>query len=209
MISRGNANQNLFRDDDDYRQYLSFLRQAVDLYPMHVYNYVLLPNFLHLLVETKKEGALSKAMEMVTREYAKYFNAKYNSTGHVFQGRFKSFTVQDDLYFLSCSKYIDLLPVREGVVSSARDYRWSGHSILAYGEKKEFDLDKHELYRSLGGVDIERQLVYKNLIVQQQLGPDIDFEGRKAGILGTREFKNLIKDGKTNPKEVMAIKHGL
>lgn len=194
VISRGNANQDIFRDLDDYRKYLSLLKEAISQFPLYVYNYALLKNTVHLLVEPKQENALSKAMERVTREYAKYFNQKYNSIGHVFAGRFKSFAVQPDQYFLACSRYIDLNPVKLGLVKEAKDYSFSGYEVLAFGHKGEFDVDQHELYKALGGTDNERQLVYRSL-VHQYLGAELDLENRKSGVLGSKEFKTLVKSG--------------
>ena len=194
VISRGNANQVLFRDEDDYFKYLSLLGEGIRQHPLFLYNYVLLPSYLHLLVETKQDGALSKTMEMVTREYAKYFNIKYNSMGHVFLGRFKSFVVQAGEYYFGCSKYIDLNPVREGLVKEPKDYRWSGYRQLALGERGEIILDEHELYRALGAGLKERQLVYRTL-VQQNFGAKLHLDDRKSGILGSREFKRMVKVG--------------
>lgn len=200
VISRGNANQDIFRDLDDFRKYLSLLKEAVALHPLYVYNYVLLKNTIHLLVEPRQDNALSKAMESVTREYAKYFNQKYNSTGHVFAGRFKSFAVQPDQYFLACSRYIDLCPVKNDLVKEAKDYTFSGYAELAFGQTGDFDVDQHEIYKALGSSDNERQLVYRSLI-HQYLGAELDLDNRKSGVLGSKEFKLLVKSG-VNVKDV-------
>lgn len=194
VISKGNANQDIFRDLDDYRKYLSLLKEAVTLHPLYVYNYVLLKNTIHLIVEPKQDNALSKAMESVTREYAKYFNQKYNSTGHVFAGRFKSFAVQPDQYFLACSRYIDLCPVNCDLVKEARDYTFSGYGELAFGQTGDYEVDQHEIYKGLGSSDNERQLVYRSLI-HQYFGTELDLENRKSGVLGSKEFKSLVKSG--------------
>lgn len=205
VISRGNANQDLFRDQDDSKKYLALLKDAIALFPLHVYNYALVKNTVHLLVEPKQEGALSKAMESVTREYAKYFNQKYNSIGHVFAGRFKSFAVQPDQFFLACSRYIDLNPVKHELVKEAKDYNFSGYGVLAFGHDGEFAVDQHELYKALGGTDNERQLVYRSL-VHQYLGAELDLENRKSGVLGSKEFKVAVKSG-VNVKD-MKFKNG-
>ena len=192
VISRGNANQDIFRDDEDYKQYLILLKEALKEDPLSIFNYVLLSDQLHLLVQTKKEGSLSRAMKNVTREYAKYFNKKYNSRGHVFEGRFKSFAIQDDKYFFACSRYIDLLAVRRNIAKDPKEYYWSGHHSLGYGQPGEYQIDFHPLYQSLGNSPQERQLVYRGLI-QQYLGEELDLANRKSGILGSREFKKALK----------------
>ncbi|MBP9855458.1 MAG: transposase [Candidatus Omnitrophica bacterium] len=197
VISKGNGNQDIFRDIDDHEKYLTLLKGAISSYPMYVYNYVLLKSAIHLLVEPKQDNTLSKVMESVTREYAKYFNQKYNSMGHVFAGRFKSFAVQPDQYFLVCSKHIDLSPVSNDLVSEAKDYTFSGYGELAYGQVSNFDVDLHEIYKKLGASDQERQLVYRSLI-NQYFGAELDLNNRKGGILGSKEFKNSVKSGVNN-----------
>ncbi len=192
VISRGNANQDIFRDDQDYRKYLSLLKEAVSSNPLAIYNYVLLSDQVHLLVKTKEEGSLSGAMKHVTREYAKYFNQKYNSRGHVFEGRFKSFAIQEDKYFFACCRYVDLLPAKRNLVKDAKEYHWGGNGALAYGHSGEYQLDFHPLYQALGNSPQERQLVYRGLI-HQYLGEELDLAERKSGILGSREFKKELK----------------
>lgn len=194
VLSRGNANQAIFRDTDDYRKYLSLLKEATAAHPLHIYNYALLKSTIHLLVEPQKDNALSKAMESVTREYAKYFNQKYDSIGHVFAGRFKSFAVQPDQFFMACSRYIDLTPIKHELVKEAKDYEFSGYGELALGKAGDYGIDQHALYKALGSTDGERQLVYRTL-VNQYLGVELDLENRKSGILGSKEFKQLVKTG--------------
>jgi len=196
VISKGNAGLELFKDREDHLKYLSLLQEAIAQFPLYLYNYLLLGSTVHLLVETRQDGSLSKAMEFVTREYAKYFNMKYNSAGHVFQGRFKSFTVQDEEFYFACSRYIDNNPVKNNVVSNATAYEWSGYNALAQGKKGPIELDIHDLYKKLGGTDQERQLVYRTLVLQK-FGPELDLDNRKAGILGTKEFKKKVKAGGT------------
>ena len=194
VISRGNANMDIFRDTEDYQKYISLLKEAVSQFPCFIYNYALLKNMVQMLIEPKEEGALSKAMERVTREYAKYFNQKYDSIGHVFAGRFKSFAIQPDQFFLAASRYIDLSPSRHQLVKEIKDYNWFGYAQLAYGQKVDLACDQHDLYKSLGNTDQERQLVYRSL-VHQYLGQELDLENRKSGILGTKEFKKALKNG--------------
>jgi len=97
---------------DELKKYMdSLLEEARGLFPLKVYNYCLIDNQVHLLVEPTTEGSLSKAMEYITREYAKYFNKTHDHFGHLFHGRFKSFLVQPERFFFACSRYIDLYPV--------------------------------------------------------------------------------------------------
>ncbi len=193
VVCRGNDRQPIFSTPQDYLQYLDFLNEARTLYPCKIYNYVLMTNHIHLLIEPKAGGALSKFMEHVSKGYAKYFNKKYGREGHVFQGRFKSFIVQEERYFFTCSRYIDLNPANAHMVASAQDYAWSGYGMLAHGQKGPLVLDFHLLYLQLGRSDSERQIAYRALVHNLQSDP-LDLLNRRVCILGDRAFKKEIKN---------------
>lgn len=192
VISRGNDRQPLFKSSKDYQRYLFHLDESRKKYPIKIYNYVLMENHIHLLVEPKADGSLSKVMEDTSKAYAKYFNKKYGRVGHVFQGRFKSFLVQQERYFFACSRYIDLNPVKAGVVSEPKDYIWSGYSDLATGKRGHIDLDQSEVFLSLGKSDFEREIAYRTLVMSYQ-GQELDLLNKRAGVLGDKEFKKRFK----------------
>lgn len=192
VITRGNDRQPLFIDPEDFRTYLTLMDSARRDFPLQVYNYVLMSNHVHLLVEPLEDGSLSKVMHYVTKEYAKYFNKKYNRTGHVFEGRFKSFVVQTERYFFACSRYIDLNPVRAKLVDIPQNYLWSGFQTLGAGESGSFRLDVHGLYTQLGPTPFERQIAYRALVLNSQ-SDDLDLLHMRASVLGDREFKKSLK----------------
>lgn len=192
IISIGNDRQVLFSSPQDFSKYIDLLQQARLLHPTKIYNFVLMDNHIHLLLEPIQEGSLSKFMEFVSKGYAKYFNKTYGREGHVFQGRFKSFLIQQEKYFIACSRYIDLQALRAGKVVDPRLYLWSGYKELAFGENGVLILDRHDLYNNLGVSDGERQIVYRALI-NNAPGEEMDLMERRAGVLGDREFKNKVK----------------
>jgi putative transposase len=192
VICRGNDRQILFKSPKDFRVYLDLLKEARRLYPLHVYNYVLMDNHIHLLVEPLQEGSLSKVMEHVSKHYAKYFNATYGHVGHVFQGRFKSFLIEETRYYFACSRYIDINPLKAGMVRMPQDYRWSGFAKLAHGKEGEFKLDLHELYQELGRTEQERQIGYRAIVLNYQ-GEELDLLNQRQGILGESDFKSKIQ----------------
>ncbi len=194
ITCKGNDGQVLFKDKTDRQEYLRFLDYARNFYPLKVYNFCLMDNHIHLLVEPKEDGSLSRVMESVTKEYAKYFNKKYGRSGHVFQGRYKNFLVQTERYFFACSRYIDLNPVKANLVTNPKEYMWSGHSELISGAKGVFKVDQHVLYESLGSNDFERQIAYRTLVLSYQ-GEDLDLLNKRAGILGDSSFKKKVKEG--------------
>lgn len=199
VIARGNNKQNLFKDPSDFLKFSHFLSEAITRYPLAIYNYALMTNHFHLLVETKQEGSLSKVLEETTREYAKYFNKKYDHIGHVFQGRFKSIVIEEEKYFFLCSRYIDLNPIKACIVNQPEEYAWSGYKTLAFGRSSVIPLEYHALYQGLGDTSEERQISYRS-IVSQPFVPNLDLENKKAGVLGDRQFKEFIKS-KLNMKQ--------
>ena len=192
VICLGNDRQTIFKSHKDFSEYLSLLDQSRKDYPVKIYNLVLLNNQIHLLIEPAEEGSMSRFMEHLSKGYAKYFNKTHSHFGHVFQGRFKSFLVQDNKYFFLCSRYIDLNPVKTQIVTDARLYEWSGHNVLAYGKKGPISLDQHILYQNLGKVPEERHIAYRAL-VQNYQGEDLDLANRRVCILGDKEFKMRFK----------------
>jgi len=192
VICRGNDRQILFKSSKDYNTYIALLESSRKLFPVKIYNYILMENHIHLLLEPKEDGSLSKFMEFVSKGYAKYFNKEYDRVGHVFQGRFKSFIVQEDRYFFACMRYIDLNPVKANIVTDPEKCEWSGYSMLALGKVSKLKLDFHGLYDDLGSSAIERQISYKALVLNSQ-EDELNLFDRRAGILGDTEFKNVVK----------------
>lgn len=192
VISRGNDRQVLFKSRIDCLKYLDYIEEARQLYPVKIYNFVLMDNHVHLLIEPTEDGSLSKFMERVSKSYAKYFNRKYDHVGHVFQGRFKSFLVQSERYFFACSRYIDLNPVKAKMCKDPKTYVWCGHNFLGYGGKVPIKLDLHELYKDLGLSPSERRIAYRALVFSM-VEDNLNLLDRRAGVLGDREFKGKLK----------------
>jgi putative transposase len=188
VVCRGNDRQLLFNSSSDFEQYIKLLNEARGLFPVYIYNFVLMDNHIHLLVEPKSDGNLAKMMEMVSKAYAKYFNKTYNREGNVFQGRYKSFLIQEERYFFACSHYIDFNPVQATLVADPKDYHWSGYNALATGKEGELYLDEHHIYHDLGTTDQERKISYRALVHNYQ-GEELNLLERRAGILGDRDFK--------------------
>ncbi len=130
IMSRGNHQQDIFKDDIDRRVYLSFLKECKVKYPFHLYAYCLMTNHLHLQLETI-DIEISKIMQLINMQYTMYFNKKYNIVGHLFQGRYHSELIDTDGHNLVTNKYIHLNPVRANIVNHPIDYRWSSYPIFA------------------------------------------------------------------------------
>ena len=126
VITRGNQRQKIFKDRTDYQKYLQVLESYKDRYPYFLYAYVLMTNHVHLLIETR-ETPLSKIVQGINQSYTMYFNRRYMTVGHLFQGRYKAIVCDQDTYLLSLVKYIHTNPLRTKMAKSLGMYPWSSH----------------------------------------------------------------------------------
>jgi putative transposase len=126
VITRGNQRQQIFKATEDYERYLKILGHYKARYDFVLYAYVLMENHVHLLIETK-EVPLSKILQGVNQSYTMYFNRRYATVGHLFQGRYKAMLCDKDSYLLSLLKYIHMNPVRAGRAKSPEAYPWGSH----------------------------------------------------------------------------------
>lgn len=146
VITRGNQRQKIFKDKQDYTKYLKVLSDYKDRYKYLLYAYALMNNHVHLLIQTQ-ETPLSKILQGINQRYTIYFNKKYKTIGHLFQGRYKAILCNKDEYLLILLKYIHLNPVRAGIVKNTDKYQWSSH---------HFYIEKHSSGDII--IDIEQVL---------------------------------------------------
>jgi REP element-mobilizing transposase RayT len=126
VIARGNQRQTIFKSAADYQKYLQLLTVYKNRYHCSIYAYVLMSNHVHILIETK-DVPLSKVFQGINQTYTMYFNKKYDTVGHLFQGRYKAVLCDRENYLLALLKYIHYNPVRARIVETIADYLWSSH----------------------------------------------------------------------------------
>ena len=131
VINRGNARAKVFHDSEDYRGFLELLEESVERDRMRVLAYCLMPNHFHLAVWPREDGDLSRWMQWVMTSHVRRYHRAYQSSGHVWQGRFKAFPIQQDAHLLMVLRYIEGNPVRARLVKRAEDWRWSSLGRLA------------------------------------------------------------------------------
>ncbi|MFZ2490164.1 MAG: transposase, partial [Thermoanaerobaculia bacterium] len=130
VTSRGNERRPIFRSDADRRTFLDFLGIAVRRFGWSVTAYVLMTNHFHLVIQTP-EPNLSRGMHWLNGTYASWYNHKRKRSGHLFQGRFKSFLIDKETYFTEVLRYVVLNPVRAKMFERPDDYRWSSYRATA------------------------------------------------------------------------------
>jgi len=131
-FARGNRRQELFRDDRDRRIYLETLGCVVRRCSWRCLAYCLMDNHVHLLVETPHPN-LGEGMQRLHAPYAKKFNARHGTVGHVFQGRYGTKRIKDDVHLITALRYIARNPVEAGLCGAEGDWPWSSHTMLLAG----------------------------------------------------------------------------
>jgi putative transposase len=149
VVQRGNNRAACFHDDQDRREYLAHLRDALDETGCQLHAYVLMTNHVHLLLTPGESGAVAQLMQKLGRRYVGWFNLRHGRSGTLWEGRYKACPVDTDTYLLQCSRYIDLNPVRAGLAEDPACYRWSSCAGLC-GLRPDPLLSPHSLQQELG-----------------------------------------------------------
>jgi putative transposase len=165
VIQRGVNRGACFFGDVDRRFYLKCLGEAADRRGCAVHAYVLMTNHVHLLVTPAERGNVATMLQDLGRKYVRTINTLHGRTGTLWEGRFKSSVIDTDSYLLTCQYYIELNPVRAGLVGHPGQYPWSSYSHYALGQRNRL-VSPHSVYDSLGSTDAERQAAYRSSMPQ-------------------------------------------
>lgn len=149
VIVRGNQRRKTFLNHTDYQAYLERLGRYRRRYDYTVHAYCLMPNHVHLLVESSRQP-LGKFMQGLQQSYSQYFNLHHRKSGHVFQGRYKAIVCDKDEYLLQLIRYIHLNPVRAGMVKAPERYLYSGHRAYLEGKPSQ-TIDPSKVLSLMGG----------------------------------------------------------
>ena len=161
VIVRGNHRQATFRTPADYQAYLARLGRYLQQCQVRLWAYCLMPNHVHLLVETGNQP-LSTFMQRLQQSYTQYFNRTHRKVGHLFQGRYKAIVCDKDAYLLPLIRYLHLNPVRAKLVKHVDDYSYSGHTAYLTGRATDV-LDPTPGLAVFGGTRAYRQFVREGL----------------------------------------------
>ncbi|SCY32454.1 putative transposase [Nitrosospira sp. Nl5] len=162
IIQRGNNRQPCFFADEDYSVYLDWMAAYAGKTGCRVHAYVLMTNHVHLLMSADSVEAPGSLMKALGQRYVQYVNRTYRRSGTLWEGRFRSCLTQDEIYLLACQRYIELNPVRAGMVAHPAGYRWSSYWVNAQGEADAL-VQPHPLYEALGLDATARQAAYREL----------------------------------------------
>ena len=190
VTNRGNNRDWVFREGEDFRRYIDILARYKSKGEFLLYHWVLMNNHVHLLMSIPASGSLARTMHGINLAYTVWFNRKYKRVGHLWQGRFKSFPVEEDRYLLECGRYIERNPVRAGLVENPGDYPWS--SFRFHGKIcRDTITDCHGIFASqFGGTES-----YADFVCTPRMREEQDLlEKMASGVIGTDTYQDLMKN---------------
>lgn len=194
-MQRGNDRQPTFYAPVDYAAYKDFLRRAADQHRCRIHAYVLMTNHVHLLVTPDSSEGIPRLMQSLGRRYVRYINDSYRRTGTLWEGRYKACLIQADCYLLGCQRYIELNPVRAGMVETPAQYPHSSHGHNATGTPDPL-VTPHPVYTAMGGIPEERRQAYRALFVatpESGIADHIRQTTSSCHVLGNERFKDEIE----------------
>lgn len=133
VIQRGNNRQACFGSEEDFAAYAHWLDEYARKFRVAIHAWVFMSNHVHLLLTPETENGVSRLMQALGRHYVRYFNYTYRRSGTLWEGRFKSCVVEAESYLLTCQRYVELNPVRAGMVEAPGDYTWSSFRANGLG----------------------------------------------------------------------------
>lgn len=163
IIQRGNNRQPIFLSDADRQVFLALVRDNAATHGVAVHAYVLMDNHCHLLATPAVGESLSKFMQGIGRAYVRYFNDLHSRSGTLWEGRYRAAPLQAERHLLPCMVFIDLHPVRAGLVAQAQEHVWSSHGHYA-GLRVDKCISAHPLVWALGNTPFERETRYRDLV---------------------------------------------
>ena len=195
VIQRGNNRQVCFASEQDIQAYVAWLKEYSAEYEVDIHAWVFMSNHVHMLCTPSSATSISRMMQSLGRCYVRYFNHAYHRSGTLWEGRFKSCLVDSESYLLHLYRYIELNPVRAGMVVDPADYAWSSYQCNALGKESAL-LKEHASYLSLGKSKEERQAQYRGLFathVDGQLLGDIRKALNSGLALGSERFVREVE----------------
>ena len=201
ITQRGVNRGAVFVDDDDRMHYLDLVAVAFADLSVALHAYALMGNHVHLLATATERGQASSAMRRIGQAYVPYFNRRHRRTGTLWEGRFKSCLVDHDTYMMRAYRYVDLNPVRAGMVASAARYRWSS-ACGNLGLTLDPLLTPHDVYTSLGSDARARAEGYARWLsegISEDELQDIRRHAAQERALGSTRFQSMVEKALNRP----------
>ena len=213
IIQRGNNRQNVFTCDEDFQFFRDVIVEASETHGLAIHAYVWMSNHIHVLATPAREESIGKVFQSVGRRYVQYFNATQKRTGTLWEGRYRAALVDSEAYLLTVMRYIEMNPVRAGMVAHPRDYAWSSYQRNAVGaDGLNYDwITPHSQYQRLAlrsAPAEERQAAYRTLFRSAVNKNDLTVIRdctQKGWVLGSEKFKARIAALTDRPVESKGV----
>ena len=208
IIQRGINGKDIFIHDDDYQNYYEWLQVAADFHKLKIHAYIFMPDHVHLLASPGSENSISKTLQSLGRNYVQYYNSNYDSSGTLWEGRYRATILDSKDYLLTCSQFIESNSVRNGMTKHPRDYLWSSYAYNAKGEEDPL-ITEHRLYKALGKDPKERNKSYRAQFRKPLCNEQVDLiynSTIKGWALGNDKF--LAKLEKTSNRRATPLPRG-
>jgi putative transposase len=195
IILQGRDGQQVFYEQQDYQYFHDCLEAASYNYRLKVHAYALMPDHVHILATPANTDSISRTIQSIGRNYVQYFNECYGGEGTLWEGRYRATVIDPGQYLLTCCRYIELNPVRNGLVDKPADYRWSSYAHNALGLANEMLSDAPQ-YRRLGADRKARAKAYRALFkkkLEASLVQEITDATLKGWVLGDGRFARKIE----------------
>ncbi len=195
LMQRGNNRQACFGSPEDHSAYAGWLKEYSNQFEVDIHAWVFMTNHVHILCTLQQDGAVSQLMQALGRRYVRYYNYQYQRSGTLWEGRYKSCLVQAERYLLEVYRYIELNPVRAGMVNEPSEYCWSSYQINALGKSSDL-CAPHPEYLRLGRDKDIRIKNYRALFahhIDEDLLKEIRSGTNKGMAIGHDRFKEEIE----------------
>ena len=198
IIQRGNNRQVIFAAEADYQFFRDAVVEAAGRSGLAIHACVWMTNHGYLLATPTSADSISKTFQSAGRKYVQYFNYTYRRSGTLWDGRYRATVVDSERYLLSIMRYIELNPVRAGIVAHPRDYLWSSHRYYGYGDRGPNLnwLIQPDQYLNIERTDDARRQAYRDLFKSEIDAEDlcaIRDATHKGWALGDKRFKEMIE----------------
>jgi len=194
IVQRGHNRGACFFNEFHYKYYIDMVRSSAEHNDCAVHAYCLMTNHVHLLVTPFTEFGLSHFMQDIGRKFVRYVNRASERRGTLWEGRYRANLVDSEAYLLTCMRYIELNPVRAGMVQHAGEYPWSSYASNAYGKDSGL-IQPHPTFLNLHAEDGARQAIYRELFsnrMDEYILSSIREALNQELVLGRDDFKEYV-----------------
>ncbi|MFH1441857.1 MAG: transposase [Candidatus Omnitrophota bacterium] len=168
IMCRGNNKQNVFNNDNDKLYYWHTLKELKEKNKINIFHYCIMDNHVHLIVWISCVSNLPKFMKQLSLLYFNYYKKRYGYWGHICQGRYKNNVIETAGYLLHCGKYIELNPVRAGIVNLPQDYIFSSYKYYSFGHPDDL-ISENPVFLGLADNYLERQKQYIKFVINNDM----------------------------------------